>query len=137
MEHNELSGDLVHTVHVPPTAAGTAVEVPIARVPDNTKYKIVGVYWVPGAAITANVTNYFTLSVRNRGSVDGTGTKVATSRSYAATNGVARKTEILTLSGTEADLLAEAGDVLTAEFAHAAAGLAIPASLVQLVYRLR
>jgi hypothetical protein len=137
VKHNELSGDLVHTVHVPPTAAGTAIEVPIARVPDNTKYKIVGAYWVPGAAITANGSNYFTLTVRNRGSVDGTGTVVAATRAYSATNGVAAKTETLTLDSDEAKLLAEPGDVLTAAFAHTGSGLAIPAGLLQLVYRYR
>ncbi len=137
MKHNELSGDLVHTVHVPPTAANTAIEVPIARVPDGTKYKIVGAYWVPGAAITANGSNYFTLSLRNRGSVDGSGTTVASTRSYAATNGVANKTETLTLDADETKLLAEAGDIITAGFAHTGTGLAIPAGLLQLVYRYR
>lgn len=137
MKHNELSGDLVHTVHVPPTAAGTAIEVPIARVPDGVNYKIVGAYWVPGTAITANASNYFTLSLRNRGSVDGTGTTVAASRAYSATNGVANKTETLTLDADETKLLPAAGDVLTAAFAHSGTGLAIPAGLLQLVYRYR
>ncbi len=137
MKHIELSGDLVHTVHVPPTAANTAIEVPIARVPDGTKYKIVGAYWVPGANIVANVGNYFTLSLRHRGSVDGSGTTVAATRAYSATNGVANKVETLTLDADESKLLAEAGDVLTAAFAHTGTGLAIPAGLLQLVYRYR
>lgn len=135
MKHNELGGDLVYTAQVPPTAAGTAVQVPIARAPENLK--LVGAYWVPGAAITADATNYFTLTLRNRGSVDGTGTVVAATRAYSATNGVAAKSETLTLSATEADLLVAAGDILTAAVAHSGAGLAVPAGLVQVVYRYR
>ncbi|MEV6798535.1 hypothetical protein AB0M91_09325 [Micromonospora rifamycinica] len=132
-EFRELRGDLTTAVPVPPTAAGTAVEVPIARLPYAAQ--ITEVLWLPGAAITANATNYFTLSVRNRQA--GAGTVVMASRAYSSVNGVATTPETLTLSGTAADLQPAAGDVLTAHFTHAGTGLAIPAGLVQVRYRIR
>lgn len=133
MKFTELRGDWFATVPVPPTAAGTAIEVPIARLP--FKARVTAITWVPGAAITANGTNFFTLTCRNRGS--GAGIVVMATRAYSATNGVATTPETLTLSATEADLLAAAGDVLTAHFTHSGTGLAIPAGLVQIQYQVR
>lgn len=136
MEFKELAGDLRIAVHVGATAAGTALQVPIMSFP--TRAKLAAVYWTPGAAITAHATNFFSLGILNRGSVDGSGTTaMVTARSYAATDGVAGKRETLTVHATEANLLIAADDVVAAVFTHAAAGLAIPAGLVELVYRHR
>lgn len=129
----ELRGDLSYAVAVGATAAGTAVEVPIVRLPFAAQ--IVEILWVPGAAITANATNYFTLTLRNRQSA--AGTVVMATRAYSATNGVATTPETLTLSSTATDLQPAAGDLLTAHFTHAASGLAIPAGLVQVTLRIR
>jgi len=133
MQLKELSGDLVFTASVPPTAAGTALELPVVSLPFGIT--ITEIKWIPGAAITANGTNYFTLTFRNRGS--GAGTVSPGNRSYAATNSVSTTPENLTLSGTATDLQAAAGDVLTAHFTHTGTGLAIPAGLVQIKVRLR
>jgi hypothetical protein len=133
MQFNELRGDLVASVTVPPTAAGTAITVPVIELPWDIT--VTGVLWVPGAAVTANGTNYVTLSVRNRGAA--AGTVVIAERSYASGNSVARTPEQLTLSGTASDLAPAAGDLLTVEAAHTASGLAVPAGLVQITYRLR
>ncbi len=131
----ELAGDLVFEISVPPTAAGTAIEVPGLIAPFNMVFT--GVKWVPGAAITANGTNFFTLTPRNR-AASGSGTVVpATARSYAATNSVANVAETLALSSTASDLLVSAGDVLTAHVTHTASGLAVPAGLLQLYLRAR
>lgn len=130
----DLRGDQIFSAEVAATAAGTAVEIPIIVLPWNAK--ITGWKWVPGAAITANGTNFFTLTPRNRGT--GAGTVVpATARAYSSVNGVATTPESLTLSSTATDLLAVAGDVLTAHFTHSGSGLAIPAGLVQVAVQVR
>lgn len=130
----DLRGDQIFSAEVAATAAGTAVEVPIVVLPFNVK--ITGWKWVPGAAITANVTNFFTLTPRNRAA--GAGTVIpATARAYSSVNGVATTPETLALSATAADLLATAGDVLTAHFTHSGSGLAIPAGLVQVAVQVR
>jgi hypothetical protein len=134
MQVAELSGDFVFTVSVPPTAAATAIEVPIVRPPWAAT--ITSIVWIPGAAITANASNFFTLTPRNRGA--GAGAVIpATARSYAATNSVSTTPEALVLSTTATDLLVAAADVLTAHFTHSGTGLAIPAGLVQVTMRLR
>lgn len=131
----ELSGDLAYEISIPPTAAGTAVEVPGLILPFNAL--IASVRWVPGAAVVANGANFFTLTPRNRGAA-GVGTVVpATARSYAATNSTANVAEVLALSATATDLQAAAGDVLTAHITHTGTGLAVPAGLLQIALRVR
>lgn len=131
----ELAGDLVFEIAVPPTAAGTAVEVPGLVAP--FALQITGIKWVPGAAVVANATNFFTLTPRNRGA-NGAGTVVpATARSYASGNSAANTAEALALSGTASDLQVAAGDVLTAHVTHSGTGLAVPAGLLQLSVRAR
>lgn len=129
----ELRGDLTYAVATPPTAAGTAIEVPIVELPFAAQ--ITEILWVPGAAIVANGANYFTLTMRNRTS--GAGAVVMATRAYSATNGVATTPETLSLSSTASDLQPAAGDLLTAHFTHTGAGLAIPAGLVQVKLRIR
>lgn len=129
----ELRGDLTFTATIPPTAAATAVEVPIAEL--GFDVEITEVLWIPGAAMTANVTNYCTLSVRNRAA--GAGTVVPATRAWSATNSVSTTPEACTLSATAADLKPAAGDLLTAHFTHTGTGLAIPAGQVQVKVRAR
>lgn len=134
MQYKELSGDLSYTFFVAGVAAGTAVEWPQLVMPWNAT--ITGLTWVPGAAVTANGSNYATISVRNRGA-SGSGTVVPASRAYSATNSSAQVGEVLTLSSTATDLQPAAGDVLTVSVAHTGTGLLIPAGLVQVTLRLR
>jgi hypothetical protein len=134
MQFKELAGDLPYEFFVPGVAAGTAVEWPQFVVPLNAT--ITSLIWVPGAAVTANGTNFATISIRNRGAA-GSGTVVAATRSYAATNSSAQVAETLTLSATATDLQPAAGDVLTISIAHSGSGLLIPAGLVQVALRLR
>lgn len=98
--------------------------------------KITGVKWVPSAGVTANGTNYSTLSVRNRGAA-GAGTALPASRSYAATNSTALVPEDCTLSGTASDLNVSAGDVLTVQMIHTASGVVIPSGTVRISYQAR
>jgi len=129
-----MSGDLVYPIFVPgQSTAGTADEWAGLIAP--FALQITSAKWIPHAAVTANVTNYFTLNLRNR--VAGAGTALAASRSYAATDSVAFTPETMTLSGTPANLLIAAGDVLTVEKIVAASGLAMPDGLVVVTARIR
>jgi hypothetical protein len=75
----------VYEAYIPPTAAGTAVECRSFSCRGSHDHEI---KWIPGAAMTANGTNFCTLTVRNRQT--GAGTVVPATRSYAATNSVPR-----------------------------------------------
>jgi hypothetical protein len=134
MQLTEISGDLTFAANVPPTAAGTAIEVPVIILPFNAT--ITAIRWIPGAAMTANGTNFCTFTPRNRQA--GAGAVVpATARSWVAGNSVATTPESLTLSGVAADVSPAAGDLITAHFTHSGTGLAIPAGLVQVTVRVR
>ncbi|WP_410676660.1 hypothetical protein [Amycolatopsis sp. cmx-4-68] len=131
----DLAGDLLWTFEIPPTAAGTALEQPGLILPKNAL--ITSARWVPGAAVTANVTNFATISLRNRGAAGAGAVQPATPRSYASGNSVANVAESLALSSTATDLQPAAGDVLTVSIAHSGTGLAIPAGLLQVALRWR
>jgi hypothetical protein len=128
----ELRGDLPLQLTVPVTPAnvpgGGSIIAPFAAL-------ITAAKWVPGAAVTANVTNFFTLSFRNRGS-GGAGTvQFATARAYSSVNGVLSTPETLTLSSTASDLQVAAGDVLAVEVVHTGTGLVCPGGVVMLTTR--
>lgn len=133
-QYAEIAGDLNYAFFTAGVAAGTAIEWPLIVLPFNAT--VISAKWTPAAAVTANGTNYATLSFRNR-TTAGAGTAVPASRSYAATNSAAQVPEAMTLSSTAADLLPASGDVLTLGIAHTGTGLTIPAGLVQVVLRVR
>lgn len=89
---------------------------------------------VPSAAITANGTNYATYTL-TRHTAGASATTVAT-RAWSATDSVALTEEQMTLSGTAANLLLNAGDTLTIVKTVAASGLLIPAALLVVTYKL-
>lgn len=131
---SEIAGDLQQHIPVPYMAAGVAGGTPWV-VPYNSV--ITAMKWVPAAAITANGTNYFTLSFFNRGAAGAGTVEVATARSLAATNGAKAVPEPLTLSATAANLLLAAADVLNVELASTGSGLICPGGIVAVTYRLR
>jgi hypothetical protein len=135
MQINELSGD-VYQVTLPfaGIAAGSPLEVAAFTAPANLS--VSGMRWLPAASITANGTNFFTLSLRNRGAA-GSGTALPVSRSYAATNSTAWVGENCTLSATASDLLITAGDALTVQKVETASGLTCPAGIVVIQLRFR
>jgi hypothetical protein len=133
-QQKEISGDLDFEFFVAGVAAGTAIEWPLIVLPYNMRVQTCR--WVPSAAVTANGSNYATLSFRNRTGA-GAGTAVPASRAYSATNSVAQVAEAMTLSGTSSDLDCSTGDVLTLGVVHTGTGLVIPAGLVQLKMRAR
>jgi len=128
----EIRGDVPYEFTIVGVAAGTAIEWPLLVAPFNML--ITAVKWVPNAAVTANGTNYATLSFRNR-TTAGAGTAIPASRAYSATNSAALTSEAMTLSGTATDLNVAAGDVLTLGIAHTGTGLTIPPGLVQVSIR--
>jgi hypothetical protein len=117
---------LVHTlrVQVDPVAGGADAqfvlgEAPFAGVISRAAY-------IPSAAVTGAATNNRTVTVTNRGQA-GAGVAVAASVQFASgVNAVADDAKELTLSGTPANLVVAAGDVLTAESTHIGTGIADP-----------
>lgn len=132
-QEKELRGDRTLLIAVPGQATASTVDE-FSGVVAPINMKVTGVKWIPAAAITANGTNYFTLTLRNR--TTGAGTALLAQRSYAATNSVAFVAETLTLEAA-ANLLVAAGDVLTVEKLVAASGLAMPDGVVQVTYQAR
>ena len=132
MQYKELRGDVPLIIQVGYMAANVTGGFN-AIVPFNAR--VTAAKWIPGAAITANGTNYFTLSVFNRGAAGAGTVEIVTARSYAATNGVKATPETLTLSATEANLFLTAGDVVSVECAPTGTGLICPGGAVQLTLR--
>lgn len=92
------------------------------------KGHITAVQMVPSANVTANGSNFRTLTVRNKGTNGLSGTTAVASRSWATTNSVLSTPELFTLNGTAANLEVQAGDVLDLQQGHTGTGLIIPAS---------
>jgi len=91
------------------------------------KGSIVKVVFIPSTVITANGTNFRTLTVRNKGTNGLAGTTAVASRSWAATNSASSTPEVFTLNGALANLQVQAGDVLDLNQGHSGTGLIIPA----------
>jgi hypothetical protein len=130
---NELRGDVPFSFVIPATAAGTAYEQPLIKFPFQAL--VTEIVFVPGAAMTANASNFCTLTLRNR--TTGAGTVSFGNRAWSATNSVATTPETLTLSSTASDLFVALGDVLTAHVTHTGTGLALPISSVTFKIRSR
>ena len=132
--YKEMRGDIPVEIFLPYQAANTTGGVSW-YVPWNLT--ITSASLIPSAAITANGTNYLTVSFFNRGAAGAGTTQWATARSYAAGNSVKATAETLTLSSTAADLNLTAGDVVQIEITPTASGLIWPGGTVYLVTRRR
>ncbi|HEY2086468.1 MAG TPA: hypothetical protein VGH54_10655 [Mycobacterium sp.] len=115
-------------------SAATDDETPVAVLPTNATIKAGRV--IPLAAVVANVTNFSILSVRNRGAA-AAGAALPLGRSWAAVNSTAFVADVMALSGTAADAVANAGDVLTVSRIHSGTGVVIPACIVEIDYVIR
>ncbi len=129
----QIRGPHTFRTYIAGAATGTDDEWAIVILPNNAK--VTGVKWIPNAAITANGTVYSTLTVINKAAGAGT-TSVAT-RSWAATDSVAFTPESMTLSGTAANLLVSAGQLLTIAKTHASTGLTLPDGTVEVTVQWR
>jgi hypothetical protein len=134
MQFKDIQGDIPFHVHVGYMAAnvtgGASLLVPF-------RAKIVAAKLVPAAAITANGTNYFTMSFFNRGAAGAGTVQWATARSWASGNSSKAVPEALTLSSTSTDLDLAEGDVLNLECAPTGTGLIWPGGAVALTLRAR
>mgnify|MGYP001565497762 CR=1 FL=1 len=126
----QLRGDIPIVIDVGYMAAnvtgGCSVAVPFNAVVKSAKL-------LPSAAITANGTNYFTMSFFNRGAAGAGTVQWATARAWSSVNSAKATPEVLTLSSTASDLNFTAGDVLNIECAPTGTGLIWPGGAVQLV----
>ena len=93
---------------------------------------VTAVRYLPAAGITGANTNTRTLSVTNRGSAGAGSTAVASLQFVSGTNATAHDDKAITLSGTAANLVVAAGDVLTFESTHNGTGIADPGGLVEI-----
>jgi len=133
---NSMPGTQTLRVQLPVAMASATTddEYPGIVAPCNLTVK--AARFVPLAAVTANASNFTTLSVRNR-KADASGTALPASRSWAATNSTAFVADSCALSGTASDLLVNSGDVLTVQRIHSGTGVVIPAGTVEIDYTVR
>lgn len=135
MKLNEISGEFIVRYFVPGQAtAGTDDDWVVFVAEQNVT--VTAAKLVPNAAITADGSNYFTLTLTNKGAAAAGSTAVAT-RAWSATNSVAFVAESMTLSSTAADLNVASGEVLDLKRTHTGTGLAMPDMYVELRYKLR
>lgn len=124
----EMAG-LGFPIAVNSAAYGAAADATNAGQTIPYKGTVTRVTFIPSAGITANGTNFSTITVQNKGTNGLSGTTAVASRSWAATNSTASVEELLTLNGTPANLEVAAGDVLQYVQTHGGTGLAIPAGV--------
>ncbi len=124
----DIPGDQPISAYFPGHAtAGTAIEQVLFRA--LFRCAVTAVEFTPNTTQAGANTNYFTLNVRNRT----TGAGTAIPAALAFTSGVdltATTPKSLTVSGTAATVALAAGDVITAEKAVTASGLACPAGVI-------
>lgn len=127
---SQLQGPITYTFNVP--AEGTAGSADVWSLwvaPFDCVVKSVTL--VPDAAVTANGSDYFTLTLKN-------GSTAVASRAWSATNSVANTKENMTLSGTAANLNVASGDTLVLDRAKTGStGLASPRFAVVLTVQIR
>jgi hypothetical protein len=133
-QFGELRGTLTHQAYLPSQAtAGTDDNWPVFIAPANLT--VTAVKFTPSANITADGTNFTTLTLQNKGT--GSGSTTVASRAWSATNSVVSTPESFTLSGTAANLNAAAGDSLEVVKTHGGTGLTIPDGCLTIYYKLR
>lgn len=121
----ERTDPLFNTLELPAVAAAdtSTVTMPAGMPRDG---HVVSLQLVPRAAITANATNFATVTLQNKGPL-GSGSTAMASRTWSATNSVAGTKELGTNNGTAANLEFKQGDILQVVHSTAGTGLALPA----------
>lgn len=104
-------------------AAGSDLTTVVVEAPYAGTVSRVG--YIPVSAVTGANTNSRTLTVTNRGTGAGS-TNVATLALVSGVNAAADAEKAVPLSGTAANLVVAAGDVLTFESTHVGTGIADP-----------
>jgi hypothetical protein len=133
-QFGQISGTLTHQAYLPSQGtAGTDDNWPVFIAPANLT--VTAVQFTPSAAITADATNFTTLTLQNKAA--GAGSTSVASRAWSATNSVASTPEAFTLSGTAANLNVAAGDSLEVVKTHGGTGLVIPDGWLTISYKIR
>jgi hypothetical protein len=119
-------------------AASTATaEHSMFRAPGPTT--ITAVYYVPDAALTANDTNYATLTLQRRNS-DGTNpvtvATINTAITVAPFSGNWLQWTAVPLTLTQANLSLTAGQILTVQITKTGTGVVVPAGSLQISFQL-
>lgn len=118
------------TATVPAAAAGAAAAAVICAAPFAGV--VTSVQYIPVGGITGHDTNTRTVSVVNKGQSGSGTTKIAELAFVASTNATANDATTVPLSGTAANLVVAAGDVVSWASAFAASGTADPGGVVVL-----
>lgn len=119
----------VLVIPVASVAAGSDLTSPIGLVP--WAGTVEAVEYIPTAALTGADTNSRTCTLYNRGQA-GAGTTVVAQQAFTSGNNApANDATAIPLSGTPANLVVAAGDVLDWESLHVSSGLADPGGLVR------
>lgn len=124
---------VVQRLQVPvPTAATAATAETMVGIAAY-RSSVVGVYYVPGAAMSGAATQNRQLDVVNKGSA-GAGTAVAATITFTAgVDGTAGDGKALTVSSTAANVNLAAGDVVSVQALVNGTGLPLPAGGVIVV----
>jgi hypothetical protein len=110
-------------------AQGSTANTPVTKAPFAAT--VTAVEYVTAAAITGANTNNRVVTLANKGTAGSGTTAVATLTFASGTNAAAAASTAITLSGTAANLLVAAGEVLQWQSTINGTGLADPGGLVR------
>lgn len=114
---------------IPATATGSDAELDI----DAAAFAgtVAAVTYIPATVLTGADTNSRTLVLVNKGQSGSGSTVIATKAFTSGVNIAADDEGVITLSGTAANLVVAAGDVLVWQSTHVGTGLADPGGLAR------
>jgi len=119
------------TAYVPADSAANANTTAqhFFRVPTGQAREVVSIYLLPNSTLTADSSNYVTLTAEKEDGAAGGKTTVATLVT-SATSWATGVPVAFTLSTTKANLLLDAGEVLSWKAVKAGTGVSIPLSYI-------
>lgn len=121
-----------HIVAPAVATAGNDASTPVFVAPYPAT--VTSVQYVTATAITGANTNTRSVTVTNRGGAGSGSTAVATLQFNSGVNTAAYVPKTIAPSGTPANLVLAAGDVLTFDSTHVGTGIADPGGLVVVTY---
>lgn len=121
----------VRTIEQDVPAVATATSTNTTALEAQFQGTVTAVTYVPSAAITGAATNNRTVALVNKGASGSGSTTIATLTFASGTNASANVETAVTLSGTAANLVVAAGDVLQWQSTANGTGLADPGGLAR------
>lgn len=121
-------GKIAQTQVQPQTTVGNDTNSNIWRVDSDAT--VSAVTYAPVTAITGANTNTRSVSLVNKGQTGAGSTVIATIQYNSGVNAAAADENVVTLSGTPANLNVAAGDILQWQSTHVGTGIADPGGLV-------